>query len=101
MQDSPNRRGVLGSKACGEPSLLLAVSVLHALRMAANAARSDPARGPAKTLEQSLNEQSTAAAGKAERVPPTPGCLSALLSSLAGPALGAPAPATSAAAQVC
>ena len=44
MQDSPNRRGIMGSKACGEPSLLLAVSVLHAFRMAANAARSDLAR---------------------------------------------------------
>lgn len=62
LQDSPNRRGVLGSKACGEPSLLLAVSVLHALRMAASVARSDPARCKAEPAP-------VVAAGE---VPPTP-----------------------------
>ena len=39
LQDSPNTRGVMGSKASGEPSLLLSVSVLHALRAAVKAAR--------------------------------------------------------------
>ena len=41
LQDSPNTRGVMGSKASGEPSLLLSVSVLHALRAAVKAAREE------------------------------------------------------------
>ena len=41
LQDSPNRRGVMGSKASGEPSLLLSVSILHALRAAVKAARQE------------------------------------------------------------
>ena len=41
LQDSPNTRGVMGSKASGEPSLLLSVSVLHALRAAVKAARKE------------------------------------------------------------
>lgn len=41
MQDSPNPKGVLSSKASGEPSLLLTTSVLYALRQAVLAARSD------------------------------------------------------------
>ena len=41
VQDSPNTRGVMGSKASGEPSLLLSVSVLHALRAAVKAARKE------------------------------------------------------------
>ena len=38
-QDSPNPRGVMGSKASGEPSLLLSTSVIHAVRHACQAAR--------------------------------------------------------------
>lgn len=39
MQDSPNPKGVMSSKASGEPSLLLSTSVLYALRHAVDAAR--------------------------------------------------------------
>lgn len=39
MQDSPNPRGILGSKASGEPSLLLSTSILYALRQAVVAAQ--------------------------------------------------------------
>jgi len=39
VQDSPNPRGVLGSKASGEPSLLLTTSILYALRSAVVSAR--------------------------------------------------------------
>lgn len=39
LQDSPNKKGVMGSKASGEPSLLLTTSVLYALRNAVKAAR--------------------------------------------------------------
>lgn len=45
LQDSPNTRGVMGSKASGEPSLLLSVSVLHALRAAVKAARREVGAG--------------------------------------------------------
>jgi hypothetical protein len=41
LQDSPNLRGIMSSKACGEPSLLLSVSVLHAMRMAVKAGRAE------------------------------------------------------------
>ena len=39
VQDSPNPKGVMSSKASGEPSLLLSTSVLYALRHAIVAAR--------------------------------------------------------------
>jgi len=39
LQDSPNPKGVLGSKASGEPSLLLTTSILYALRNAVVSAR--------------------------------------------------------------
>ena len=39
MQDSPNPKGVMSSKASGEPSLLLSTSVLYAIRHAVVAAR--------------------------------------------------------------
>lgn len=48
-QDSPNRRGVMSSKACGEPALLLSTSILHALRMAVRATLDDPIRAAAAT----------------------------------------------------
>lgn len=38
VQDSPNPKGVLSSKASGEPGVLLSVSILQALRSAAAAA---------------------------------------------------------------
>jgi len=41
LQDSPFDKGVLSSKACGEPPLVLAVSVAMALRMAITSARED------------------------------------------------------------
>ena len=40
-QDSPNPRGVLSSKASGEPSLMMSMGVLSALQQAAAAARRD------------------------------------------------------------
>ena len=40
LQHSPNPKGVLGSKASGEPSLLLTTSILYALRDAVESARS-------------------------------------------------------------
>ena len=53
VQDSPNPRGVMSSKASGEPALLLSTAVLHALRQATWAARAqlqpsaaDPAAEP-------------------------------------------------------
>ncbi len=50
LQDSPNERGIMGSKASGEPSLLLSVSILHAMRMAVGAARAELAASQANTL---------------------------------------------------
>jgi xanthine dehydrogenase molybdopterin-binding subunit B len=41
MQDSPFNKGVLSSKASGEPPLVLAVSGAMAARMAIASARSD------------------------------------------------------------
>lgn len=41
LQKSNNPKGVLGSKATGEPALLMSVVVLFALRCALNSARSD------------------------------------------------------------
>ena len=52
LQDSPNTRGVMGSKASGEPSLLLSVSILHALRAAVKAARKEVGAGAACALSR-------------------------------------------------
>ena len=41
IQDSPNPRGILSSKASGEPSLMMSMGVLSALQQAAAAARRD------------------------------------------------------------
>ncbi|KAK9835884.1 hypothetical protein WJX74_010187 [Apatococcus lobatus] len=43
LKDSPNEHGVMSSKACGEPSLMLVASILAAMRQAVAAAHSDPA----------------------------------------------------------
>ena len=40
-QDSPNPRGILSSKASGEPSLMMSMGVLSALQQAAATARRD------------------------------------------------------------
>ncbi|EIE21740.1 molybdenum cofactor-binding domain-containing protein [Coccomyxa subellipsoidea C-169] len=50
IKDSPNERGIMGSKASGEPALLLSVSILHAMRMAVGAARAELAAKQANTL---------------------------------------------------
>ena len=41
VQDSPNPRGIMGSKASGEPSLLLTTSILYAIRHALMAAHKE------------------------------------------------------------
>jgi xanthine dehydrogenase molybdopterin-binding subunit B len=40
-QDSPNPRGIMSSKASGEPSLMLSAGVLAALQNAVTAARTE------------------------------------------------------------
>ena len=54
LQDSPNPKGVMSSKASGEPSLLLTTSVLYALRHAIVAARKGL---QAANMHGSLQEQ--------------------------------------------
>ena len=90
---------MLGSKASGEPSLLLAVSVLHALRMAAIAARSDPAHRTAEPVPAPA--AAPACAGGVGVTPPTSGSSGALLPSLQGLICGAGACPNGAPAQVC
>lgn len=47
MKNSRNPKGVLGSKATGEPALLLAISVLFAIRAALDSSRQDNGLGTA------------------------------------------------------
>jgi len=58
-QDSPNERGVMGSKASGEPSLLLSVSILHAMRSAVQAARAELAAAKAPAPPKALPASSS------------------------------------------
>lgn len=62
-QDSPNERGVMGSKASGEPSLLLSVSILHAMRGAVQAARAELAAAKAPVPPKALPAASTSGEG--------------------------------------
>ena len=65
LQDSPNPKGVLGSKASGEPCLLLSTSVLHALRHATQAAQ-------AALMPPVAPEHRAAALGTVLEAPATP-----------------------------
>jgi hypothetical protein len=88
----------MSSKACGEPSLLLSTSVLHAMRMAVHAARSELAAltGGALRKPPSGLASTGALPGEASQQPPSRFGL--LLNALNGVTLGAPLPAASSAA---
>ncbi len=65
LKDSPNIRSVMSSKASGEPSMMLSMSVLYALRRAVLAAKNSlseaAANGPA--LPEALSQRVTGGTG--------------------------------------
>jgi hypothetical protein len=56
LSDAPNPRGILSSKASGEPALMASASALMALQAAAGAAASEVA-GLARVAQQQLQQQ--------------------------------------------
>ncbi|BDA47143.1 Xanthine dehydrogenase/oxidase [Coccomyxa sp. Obi] len=66
LKDSPNLRGIMGSKASGEPSLLLSVSILHAMRTAVKAARAELSDAVPYAVMPRVTTPAASSAGSAE-----------------------------------